>query len=132
MLAAADPPHRTAYGLDVYLSVVPAEMVRGGRLADHRKAGGEVHPSPEFRILAAVFDVGTRTRVSDAKVTAKVFELALSGVEKTLEPTGIAGDVVYGGFFELPNLEPYTVTLTIERPPARRTVVVDFKYDPRR
>jgi hypothetical protein len=61
-----------------------------------------------------------------------VFELALCGVEKPLEPMGIAGDTAYGGFFEMANREPYSVTLTIERPLAGRSVVVDFKYDPRR
>jgi hypothetical protein len=131
MLMAADPPHKTADGLDVYLRIVPAEMVRDRASAERQKPGIDPRASHEFHVLAAIFDAATRARISDARVAAKVSNPTLSGVEKTLEPVEIAGNTAYGGFFELPNSEPYTVTLTIERPSAERPIVFDFKYDPR-
>jgi hypothetical protein len=55
----------------------------------------------------------------------------LSGSKKKLEPMQIAGTTTYGGFFDLPGFDIYTVKLTVERdkaPPA----VLQFKYDHRR
>ena len=44
----------------------------------------------------------------------------------------IAGTISYGGFFNLPGRDLYTVRLTIERPGAARAIELNFKYDHRR
>ena len=133
MLAAADPPYKTANGLGVYLGVVPAEMVKGPppHSAEQTMRGTIPRGTHEFHVVAAIFDATSRARVSDARVTAQVSGLGLSGTEKTLEPMGIAGTTTYGGFFDLPATDLYSVRLTIERPLTGQPVVVDFKYDHR-
>ncbi|KAB2916764.1 MAG: hypothetical protein F9K29_10710 [Hyphomicrobiaceae bacterium] len=121
---------KTAGGLTVYLGVVPAEIVR----AQHPR-GPQVHGrvpkgAHEYHIVAAVFDAATNARVTDAKVTAKVSGLGLSGPQKTLEVMKVADTISYGAFFNLsPDL--YTIRLTIQRP-GGQPVAVEFKYDHRR
>jgi hypothetical protein len=43
----------------------------------------------------------------------------------------IADTVTYGGFFELPGADFYTVRVTVKRPGSQAPVVLDFKYDHR-
>lgn len=132
--AAEDMLSRTAGGLTVYLGVVPAEIVKGLKSHSveppmHGSIPRGVH---EYHIVAAVFDAATGARVSDAAVTARVSGLGLSGTKKNLEPMQIAGTTTYGGFFDLPGPDLYTVRLAIDRPGAAQPVVLDFKYDHRR
>jgi hypothetical protein len=128
---AKDRLSGTADGLTVYLGVVPAEITKGP--PTHTPApemhGRVPHGAHEYHFLAAVFNVASGARISDATVTAQVSGVGLSGPRKTLEPMQIAGTTTYGNFFDLPGRDLYTVRLTIESPGAARVVVMDFKYD---
>jgi hypothetical protein len=125
---------RTADGVSVYIGVVPAEITKGP--PSHTPApemhGGVPHGAHEYHIVAAIFDAASGDRISGATVTAQVSGVGLSGAEKTLEPMHIAGTTTYGNFFDLPGYDLYNVKSTIERPGARRPIVMDFKYDHRR
>jgi hypothetical protein len=44
----------------------------------------------------------------------------------------IAGTTTYGGFFDVPGFDLYTMKLTIDRPGEPQPVVFNFKYDHRR
>jgi hypothetical protein len=131
---AAAQDNKTAGGLTVYLGVVPAEMIRGPspHSAEQPMHGGAPRHRHQYHIAAAVFDAVTNARISDATVTAQVSGLGLSGTTKTLEPMQIADTITYGGFFDLPGADLYTIRLMIQRPGSRRPVVLDFKYDHRR
>jgi len=85
----------------------------------------------EYHVIAAVFDAATGARVSDAAVTAQVSGLGLSGSRKKLEPMEIAGTTTFGGFFNLPDRDLYTVKLTVERSGGAQPAVLEFKYDHR-
>lgn len=94
---------------------------------------GRIPSGPhEYHVVAAIFDAATGARISDANVTAQVSGLGLSGTKKKLEPMEIAGTTTYGGFFDLPGFDLYTVRLAIDRAGAPQPVVLDFKYDHRR
>jgi hypothetical protein len=91
-----------------------------------------MHGGPhENHFVAAVFDATSGARVSDAVVTAEVANLGLSGNKKKFEPMQIAGTTTYGGFFDLPGFDLYTMKLTVERSGAG-PAVLQFKYDHRR
>ena len=93
--------------------------------------GGVPKGPHEYHVVAAVFDVASGARISDAVVTAQISGLGLSGSKKQLEPMQIAGTTTYGGFFDLPGYDLYTVKLTVERSGAS-PVVLEFNYDHRR
>ena len=123
---AVDDYTRTAGGVTVYLGVMPAAIVKG-----HPMRGGTPTGPHEYHVLAAVFDAATGARVSDATVTAYVSGLGLSGTGKKLEAMEIAGTTTYGGFFNLPGRDLYTVKLNVERPGSVQPVLMEFKYDHR-
>jgi hypothetical protein len=134
VLAAETDQSKTAGGVTVYLGVVPAEIVKGLAAGDTTKRpmhGGIPKGPHEYHFVAAVFDATSGARVSDAVVTAEVAGLGLSGSKKKLEPMQIAGTTTYGGFFDLPGFDLYTVKLTVERSGAS-PAVLQFKYDHRR
>jgi hypothetical protein len=132
-VAAEADQSKTAGGVTVYLGVVPAEIVKGLSAigSTERPMHGGVPKGPhEYHFVAAVFDAGTGARVSDAVVTAEVSGLGLAGAKRKLEPMQISGTTTYGGFFDLPGFDLYTVNLTIER--GASPAVLQFKYDHRR
>lgn len=133
--AAADTDQsKTAGGVTVYLGLVPAEIVKGlgSGGTTERPMHGRIPKGPhEYHLVAAVFDVASGARISDAVVTAEVSGLGLSGSKKKLEPMQIAGTTTYGGFFDLPGFDLYTVKVTVERG-GIAPAVLQFKYDHRR
>ncbi len=131
--AAGDEQFKTADGLAVYLGVVPAEIIKGPppHSADPPMHGRIPKGAHEYHIVAAVFDATTGARISNASVTAQVSGVGLSGPRKMLEPMEIAGTTTYGGFFDLPGRDLYTVKLSIERSGGARPIIMQFKYDHR-
>ncbi len=131
--AAEDEGYRTADGLAVYVGVVRAEIVKGPSLQPSVAPmhGGIPKGTHEYHVVAAIFDAATKERISDATVTARVSGLALVGHQKTLEPMIIANTTTYGGFFDLPDSDLYTISLTIQRTGSPRPAVLDFKFDHR-
>ena len=63
--------------------------------------------------------VAGAARVSDATVTPKVSGLGLSGCEKTVEAMNIANTTTYGGFFNLPSADLYTIRVSSGAPVPR-------------
>lgn len=133
-VAAEDTSYKLAGGLAVYIGVVPAEIVRGHPSGHAEKTmhGGAPRGAHQYHVVAAIFDAASGARVSDAAVTAQISGLGLSGTKKKLDPMEIASTVTYGGFFDLPGRDLYTIGLTIERPGQPRPVGLEFKYDHRR
>jgi hypothetical protein len=128
--AAEIGPAKTAGGLTVSIGVVPAEIVKGQHPAGPQVHGGVPKGAHEYHLVAAVFDAATSARITDAKVTAKVSALGLSGPQKRLEPMKIADTITYGAFFTLTS-DLYTIKVTVERP-GTQPVTLEFKYDHRR
>jgi hypothetical protein len=132
--AAETDLSKTAGGVTVYLGIVPAEIVKACLRApppNDRRTGALQRGAHEYHVVAAVFDATSGVRVSDAVVTAEVSGLGLSGAKKKLEPMQISGTTTYGGFFDLPGFDLYTVKLAVERSGAS-PAALQFKYDHRR
>lgn len=133
-VAADEAPYKIGGGLAVYIGAVPAEIVKGhpSQHAEKTMHGGTPKGAHEYHVVAAIFDATSSARVSDASVTARISGLGLSGVKKKLDPMEIVSTVTYGGFFDLPGRDLYTIGLTIERPGQPKPVSLEFKYDHRR
>lgn len=132
--AADDTLYKTADGIAVYVGVVPAEIVKGPAppAGERPMHGGIPTGRLEYHIVAALFDANSGVRVEDATVKAQVSGLGLAGPSKTLERMEIAGTSTYGGFFNFPGRDLYTIELTITRPGVEHPAILDFHYDHRR
>ena len=118
-------------GLEAYLGVMAAEITKG-----HGSTAGPMHSGVprgehQYHLVAAIIDAGSGERVSDAKVAAQVSGIGLAGPTKTLEPMQIAGTITYGGYFNLPGADLYTITLSITRPGSVQPITLTFSYDHR-
>ena len=131
--AAGDGLYQSASGVEAYIGVVPAEITKGHEPTQPEGPmhGGVPRRGHQYHLVAAIFDASTGERITDATVTAQVSGLGLAGPKKALEPMTIAGIITYGGYFDLPGLDLYTIVLTIKRPIAAQPVTLKFTYDHR-
>ncbi|HEY7609993.1 MAG TPA: hypothetical protein VIF14_12230 [Alphaproteobacteria bacterium] len=131
--AANAQQYRAVGGLAVYLGVIPAQVLRGhtpGRLPQpppHGRAPRGVH---QYHLTAALFDEKTGERVSDARVSATIAGLGLAGSRIELKAMQIEGTVTYGGYFNLPGEDRYTIRIEMRRP-NRPAVTAVFTYEHR-
>ncbi len=139
-LASVEPPaadaqqYRVAGGLAVYLGVLPAQALRGhtpGELPDPAPHGRALRGVHQYHLTAAVFDEKTGERISDAQVAATIAGLGLAGSRIELKSMQIAGTVTYGGYFNLPGEDRYTIKIEIRRPNQPAAIRADFVYEHR-
>jgi len=122
--------HKTINGLDIYLGVLPAEMVLGHPL-EHPESQmhGGVPPGTRFHILVALFNNKTGKRISNASVTATVMGTAAVNISKTLEPMAIAGAPSYGNYFKMAGYAPeHRIILKIRGPDIKGVVRTTFEW----
>lgn len=123
--------HIVVNGVGIYLGVLPASMIQG-----QAKAATEAemrHRAPrgkhQYHVTVSLFDAGSGKRITDAKVTAHVYEINLAGKQKKLEPILTAGLISFGNYFSLPKTDnPYLIRVQIERPGIRGVIEAQFEY----
>lgn len=130
--ALANDRYQTAFGLAVYLGIVPAALVRGHPPNDAEGAmhGGAGSGRHQQHVVVAVFDAETGVRVENARVTARIAGRGDVGRQAIgLEPMTIADTVTYGAFVTLPGNDRYEISVDISVPGRARTVSVKFSSD---
>lgn len=132
--AAVAQQSRASGGLVVYLGVIPAQVLRGhtpGQLPEPAPHGRAPRGTHQYHLTAAVFDEKTGTRISDAQVSATIAGVGLAGSRITLKPMQIEGTLTYGGYYNFPGDDRYTIRVEIRRPDQPTPVRVDFVYEHR-
>ena len=80
-----------------------------------------------FLVNVTLRDSGTKAEIKDAQIEARIANL-LNGETRALEAATLYGGVSYGGYFQMPGKDPYTVTLRIRRPGSARPVEARFDF----
>ena len=127
---APDPSHKSVAGMEIYLGVLPAEALRtghGGADAQKKMYGGIPSGKGYFLVNVTLRDSGTKAEIKDAQVEARVANL-INGETRKLVPATINNGVSYGGYFQMPGKDPYTVTLQIRKPGAPTSVEARFDF----
>jgi cytochrome c5 len=129
-VAIKDSNHQIVDGVEVYLGIVPAEVLRDRpKDSPERKMhGGIPSGSDYYHLNISLFDSKTRQPITDAQVEARVSEPVRGGETKKLDPVTIGGIKSYGHYFRMAGRNPYTVTVTIRRPGAARVAEAKFDY----
>lgn len=121
--------HKIADGVDIYLGVVPTHVIQSQQderlISMHR---GVPASSGYHHVMVALFDHDTGKRISDAKVTARVHELAMTGKQKTLESMDVADGITYANYFPMPQSGVYRIDLKILRSGTARPVEARLEY----
>ncbi len=129
-LAAKSQLHKTISGVDIYLGVLPAEIVRGHpkKHPESRMHGG-VPAGSRYHVILALFDAKSGDRINEAKVSAKVVGTAAVEITKPLEPMSIAGARSYGNYFKmLGQIPQHLIILEITLPGVKRTIRTTFEW----
>lgn len=125
MAQAQETSSKTVADVTAYIGILPAALVRG-HLAMH---GLQSRGAGQYHLVAALFDATSSARITDARVTATVAPLGLTGETRRLEVMRIDDTVSYGGFFTLAGRGHYTIRLEVARPGASTPVVFEFPYE---
>lgn len=122
--------HQIIAGLEIYLAVMPAEMIRGHPI-EHPES--EMHSrtrtkeKTQHHILVSVFDAKTGDRINQAKVKARIISGQFTGPVRQLELMIMADTPSYGNFFHIPDNTSYRVELDIQRPNTKATIKAIFE-----
>lgn len=102
-------------GVEVYLGVVPAEMV-ASRPRMERKMHGGAAATSGYHVMVALFDRETGKRITDAQVSARLGPPSNPGTETRLEPMAINGASSYGNYLDMARGGSYRIDVQIRRP----------------
>lgn len=120
--------HKTVNGIDVYLGVVPAELVGAHpRAHPERDMHGGV-AAGGYHVMVALFERTTGKRITDAKASARLVSPSRQGPETPLEPMTIAGALTYGNYFSMVRGGSYRIDVQIRRPGSPDAIVAIFNW----
>jgi protein-S-isoprenylcysteine O-methyltransferase Ste14 len=115
------PRHRLVDGVDIYIGVLPAEVMSKSTTDMHDAIPYE----HSFHLVVALFDEKSGNRITDADIVA-----SLSGkteIEtKTLDRMPIVNAPSYGNIFMLPGLGKFTIELKVSLPGSDEIISTDF------
>ena len=117
-------------GIELFFGFVPAEILRGHpREHDEQTMHGGV-PSGRgvHHLIISVFDAKTRTRLTDAAVTASVTEFGMATQNQKLEAMTFGGAMSYGNYFAMPNQGPYEIVVNVRRTGDTKSATARFQY----
>jgi cytochrome c5 len=126
----ADSNYKITNGIEVYLGVVTAESLRDRPKGSMGSATQGSIPTGKdyYHISVSLFDRKTRTAISDAQVEVKAVEPVMGGDTKKLVLETVDQIRSYGNYFRMASNNPYTITVTVQRPGMARPAEVKFDY----
>ena len=130
-VGAQETNYRVVDNVRIYLGVIPAAMIQGKHPPTHTETsmhGGVPSSADEYHVLIALFDEKTGERISNAKVTARVAEVGLSGEQKELQPMKIADTITYGNYFTMKGVGVSRISIAVHIAGAPREIGVTFQH----
>lgn len=124
----AGSPHQTVAGVEIYLGVVPAAMVRAHprQHPEGRMHGGTAGRG--YHVMVALFEAKTGARIVNAQVGARLVSPSPSGPETRLEPMTIAGAQTYGNYLDMAPGGSYRIDVSIRRPGIAEPIHATFHW----
>lgn len=99
----------------VYLTVMPAEIIRGPLLPETPGASPQSAPSARdtHHVMVAIFESTSGMRVRGLRVTARVAALGFSGEKRDLEPLDVGGEPAYANSFPMLGRGPFRIDVQL-------------------
>jgi len=126
--AAESMHHKTVSGIEIYLGVLPAELIRGHppEHPESRMHGG--YAVNESHLSVALYQSGDGGRIRHAGVRVTITGSNAGSVRRKLEPMLMGGQQVYGSYVPLTGAGPYRIRLDIRIPGRDRPIVAHFSW----
>ncbi|HRX71099.1 MAG TPA: hypothetical protein P5329_07990 [Candidatus Competibacteraceae bacterium] len=120
--------HKTVGGIDIYIGVIPAEVIQGrGSNEERRMHGGASSGGKGYHLVVALFDRESGDRITDSQVKVRVSVPGWVDVENRLEPMKVADAVTFGNYFVLSDLTLNWISVQVQRA-GKDAVKADFQY----
>lgn len=122
--------HVTVGGMDIYLGLVSADMLRSypPESAERTMHGGIPDGNNWYHVNVSLLDKSTHAPIDNAQVDATVDELGMGGETKPLEALPI-GEGSYGDYFRIKPGTPYRIIVSVRAPGSLASVRAEFTYE---
>lgn len=116
----------------VYLGVVPATQTRDyapERAGDMNMGGAAANSVHGIHLTVAVFDHGTRQRITDAQVSARFIGERGRRWSVMLKPMTMNGAMTYGAYSSMGTDEKASILIDVVRPFGRSTQNLTARFE---
>jgi len=121
--------HINVMGLDIYLVVIPAEVLSTHsqtHINSDMHSQNKLDSGGQFHLAVSVIEAKSQRRLQDMELQARVVSKNSLGPKKLLEGMLMSGQLVYGNYFFIPGDEVYQVEVTIQHKSKRDALIVVF------
>jgi hypothetical protein len=109
--------HKTVGGIDIFIGVLPVEIIRGrGKMEHTEMHGGAPKRRDSYHLVVALFDRDSGARVTEASVSATIAAPGMALSKKDLEPMKISDVVTFGNYFNMSSRAANSIALVVELP----------------
>ena len=121
---------KTVGGTEIYLGVLPAEVLRSfpKDSVERSMHGGVPSGAGYYHVNVSVLDAASKAPISGAKVEIKVDEQGLSSETKALLPMTTGSIPSYGNYIKLKGKTQYAFTVKIQKPDSPQPVEARFEH----
>ena len=121
---------KTVSGTEVYLGVLPAEVLRAypENSAERSMHGGVPDGTGYYHVNVTVLDATTKAPVSGARVDIRIDERGITSETKTLQPMAISKAASYGNYIKLKRKTQYVLTIKVQKPDAPQPIEARFDH----
>ena len=121
---------KTVGGTEIYLGVLPAEVLRSfpKDSVERSMHGGVPSGSGYYHVNVSVLDARSNAPISGAKVEIKVDERGLSSETKALLPMATSSIPSYGNYVRLKGKTQYVFTVKVQKPDSPQPVEAQFEH----
>ena len=130
--AGLDKGNVTAESTIVFLGVVPATQTRdyaSERAGDMRMGGAVANDINSIHLVVALFDHGTRKRITDAKVSARFLGERGQKWSVMLKPMTMNGAMTYGAYSNMGGNNSASIFIDVTRPFGLRTQNLTARFE---
>jgi len=125
--ARSSQEYQVVEGMNVYLGVVPAKVIREHAGDYPASVSATPSGSDQRYVTIALFDAKSGQRITDAVVTARVAAGTQASAEKSLKAVTVAGSLTYGEYFPMGG-GTYKITVHIYRPGSSSVAETEFQH----
>ena len=121
---------RTVGGTEIYLGVLPAEILRSyPKDSAERSMHGGVPGGPgHYHVNVSVIDEKSKAPIAGAKVEVKIDEPGMSSETKALMPIATSGVPSYGNYVKLKGKTQYVFTVKVHRSDSPQPLEARFEH----
>lgn len=115
----------------VYLGVVPAAITRGSadQMGGGAMGGAAANNIHTIHLVVALFDHGTRKRITDAQVSARFLAERGRRWSVMLKPMTVNGAMTYGAYSNMGTDEKVSIFIDFVRPFGRGTQNLTARFE---